>query len=172
MTNYEYYKEALVKIWLEGENTAVDKNGFVAVCGPSYDPLRSKIRCKNCVFNVRGKSCAYAREQWYKQEHTVELKVDLSNISEYAKSRDLDLQLKAMNKTTVIATATVSDGVANHNVVIEIADKSPNMILRVHKLFTPYYIELGIINRYVTAEDITKAIDAFLQIFPEKEDKI
>lgn len=149
MTNYEYYKETLEKIWLSGKNTAVDKDGFVTGCGPFRDEI--SIDCKNCIFNVSGKSCAAIREQWYKQEHTVELKADLSNLSEYAKSR---------------------------KVVIEIIDETPfiigvrtSLVLRVHMLSKPsLYIEIGLDNQFATADKIIKAVDTLYELFPQKKE--
>lgn len=148
MTNYEYYKEALEEIWLSGKNTAVDKDGLVVGCGPFRDAI---LECKNCVFNVPGKPCADIRKQWYKQEHTVELKVDLSNLSEYAKSR---------------------------RVVIEIIDETPfiigvrtSLVLRVHMLSKPsLYIEIGLDNQFATADKIIKAVDTLYELFPQKKE--
>lgn len=149
MTNYEYHKEKLEEIWLDGRSPAVDKDGNVTICG-------NEIECKNCIFNIPAyNGCSNMRKAWYKKKAVVKLEDDLSNLAEYAKSRDVDIEIPACALELMLLGARL------------------DLQLIVRKVFEPSCsIELTGFGGggTVTAKDITKAVDALYNIFPEKEE--
>lgn len=144
MTNYEYYKEQLEEIWLKGRNIAVDTDDNIIACG-------NEIECKNCIFNVPAyNGCAKMRENWFKQEHAVKLKDDLSNLCEYALSRNVVIEFRH-DPTSLLSLDTY---------------------MCIRKRFTRYYIEVGLGSneKLMSADDIVKVIDVLYDLFPNKEE--
>lgn len=147
MTNYEYHKEKLEEIWLDGRSPAVDKDGNVTICG-------NDIECKNCIFNVPAyNGCSKMRKEWFKKKAVIKLEDDLSNLGEYARSRDVDIEIPTTAFELVLLGARL------------------DLQLIVRKTYEPSCcIELSGFGGPVTAKDIIKAIDALYNIFPEKEE--
>lgn len=63
MTNYEHYKDTIIKdAVFQGRPVAVKENGEPCLCGQG-------ISCSSCLFNVTGQFCEEKRKEWFNSEY-------------------------------------------------------------------------------------------------------
>lgn len=76
MTNWEKYKDEILKASVIGTGTAVKKNGEIISC--------ELIDCKDCILD-KGKGCAQERREWLDAEYKEPEEIDWDNDIDWKK---------------------------------------------------------------------------------------